>query len=86
MDEESVLYIYQANEIILFAGKWIEIEITMLSEVCQFKKTEVTCFLSYVEDRSKDKHIHIYTNISIIFIIYILCITYISYIYIICLQ
>jgi hypothetical protein len=36
------------NEIILFASKWTELEIIMLSEVSQ-----VACFLSYVEDRAK---------------------------------
>jgi hypothetical protein len=54
-----MLYIYtikfhsavQKDEIVTFAGKWIELEIIMLSEISQSHK--VSCFLSYVESRGK---------------------------------
>jgi hypothetical protein len=32
-----------------FEGKWIQLEL---------RNTNAACFLLYVEDRSKDKHIH----------------------------
>jgi hypothetical protein len=35
-----------------FESKWMQLEDIMLSEV-RFRKTEVACFPSYVEDRSK---------------------------------
>jgi hypothetical protein len=36
----------------LFAGKWMELENFMLSEVSQAqKKSKITCFLSYAETR-----------------------------------
>jgi hypothetical protein len=38
-------------EIMLFAGKWMEMENIMLSEVSQAKKSKVSCFPSYVEAR-----------------------------------
>jgi hypothetical protein len=55
------------NEIILFTSKWMELENIMVSEVSQEQKTKVTCFLSYVEDRSKYKykHYHIYIFLAI---------------------
>jgi hypothetical protein len=39
------------NEIMLLAGKWIELEDIMLNKVSQVQKD--TCFLSCVEDGSK---------------------------------
>jgi hypothetical protein len=39
-----------------FAGKWMEMEIIMLSKVSQVQKDEgpmLACFLSYMEDGSK---------------------------------
>jgi hypothetical protein len=54
------------NEIILIIGKWMKLEIVMLGEVNQVHKDKVCSFLSYVEDRLKDKwrykyeHDHIY--------------------------
>jgi hypothetical protein len=53
----SYLYImefYSAlrmNEILSFAGKWVELENIILSEVSQVQRAKVTCFLSYVEYR-----------------------------------
>jgi hypothetical protein len=41
------------NEIMLFLGKWMELEIITLGKVIQIQKNKVACFLSYVEDRSK---------------------------------
>jgi hypothetical protein len=38
------------NEILSFAGKWVELENIILSEV-RLRKTKSTCFLSYVGDR-----------------------------------
>jgi hypothetical protein len=37
------------KEIMLFAGKWMEMENIMLSEISQAPK--VICYTSYVEDR-----------------------------------
>jgi hypothetical protein len=39
------------NEILLFTGKWIELENIILSEVSQVQKAKSQCFLSYVEYR-----------------------------------
>jgi hypothetical protein len=41
-----------------FEGKWMQLEDVMLNEVSQIRNTKDTCFLSYMEDRSKDKHIY----------------------------
>jgi hypothetical protein len=41
------------NEIVLFVGKWMELEIMMLNEVSQGQKTNVTCFHSYAESSPK---------------------------------
>jgi hypothetical protein len=42
------------SEIMSFARKWIELEITMLSEISQ-TQTHVTCFLSCTEFRGEGK-------------------------------
>jgi hypothetical protein len=42
--------VIKKNKVLLFTGKWMELEI-ISSEVSQFKKTKVACFLSYEEDR-----------------------------------
>jgi hypothetical protein len=41
-----------------FEGKWMQLEDIMLSEVSQDQKHKGHMFLSYMEDRSKDKHIY----------------------------
>jgi hypothetical protein len=41
------------NEIMLFVGKWMELEDIMLSEVNQVQKDKGHIFLPHVEDRSK---------------------------------
>jgi hypothetical protein len=42
---------YQAaikkNKIMSFAGKWVELEILMLSEITQLRKTNIAYSLSY---------------------------------------
>jgi hypothetical protein len=38
------------NKIMLFAGKWMELEILVLSKISQIQKDN-TCFLSYSEPR-----------------------------------
>jgi hypothetical protein len=43
------------NEVMLFAEKWIEVEIITLSEINQAGKTNTKCFLSYAESRPKKK-------------------------------
>jgi hypothetical protein len=41
----------------LFAGKWMVLEIIMLSEISQTEKSNVTCSLSYVDlDLKKKRH------------------------------
>jgi hypothetical protein len=37
--------VIKKNEILLFAGKWMELENIILSEVSQVQKTKVACFL-----------------------------------------
>jgi hypothetical protein len=37
------------NEGMPFVGKWIELEIIILSEISQVKKPNITCFQLYVE-------------------------------------
>jgi hypothetical protein len=39
------------NEILSFAGKWMELENIILREV-RFRKSKATCFVSYVEYRT----------------------------------
>jgi hypothetical protein len=34
------------NEIMSFAGKWIELKVIMWSEISQTQKTSITCFFS----------------------------------------
>jgi hypothetical protein len=41
------------NEILSFAGKWMELENTKLSKVSQAQKTKITCFSSYEGNRPK---------------------------------
>jgi hypothetical protein len=53
----------------VFAGKWLELENIMLSEISQFRKTKVMCFLSYIEDLSKK--INVYTKPNMIIYIFI---------------
>jgi hypothetical protein len=48
------------NEILSFTSKWMELESIILA---RFKKTKITSFLSYVENRSN-------TNTSIIIYTY----------------
>jgi hypothetical protein len=40
------------KEILSFAGKWMELENIILSEVSQVQKAKATCFLLYMKDRS----------------------------------
>lgn len=37
------------NEVIKFAGKWMELQIFILNEVTQLRKTNTKCFLSVVD-------------------------------------
>jgi hypothetical protein len=48
MEYNSVI---KKNEIMLFAGKWMELESIMLIEMNHAQKSKVICFLSYVEAR-----------------------------------
>jgi hypothetical protein len=41
------------NEILSFAGKWMELENIILSEVSQTQRTKIVCFPSYVVFRSR---------------------------------
>jgi hypothetical protein len=43
------------NEILPFAGNWMELENTILSEVSQAQKARSPCFLSYVEYKPSTK-------------------------------
>jgi hypothetical protein len=55
--QNGVLLIIRINDI-GFESKWIELEDILLSEVIQDQKHKDAYFLSYTEDKSKDKHIH----------------------------
>jgi hypothetical protein len=46
------------NNDMWFEGKWMQLENITLSELSRIRNTKATSFLSYVEERSKDKHIH----------------------------
>jgi hypothetical protein len=41
------------NEILSYAGKWMELENIIFSEVSQAQKAKAMCFLSYLEYRNK---------------------------------
>jgi hypothetical protein len=41
------------NEILLFAGKWMELQNIILSEVSQVQKTKIMCSPSYADFRSR---------------------------------
>jgi hypothetical protein len=45
----GILFIHKENEILSFAGKWIELESIILSEVSQVQNTKGHIFLSYAE-------------------------------------
>jgi hypothetical protein len=45
--------VIKKNEILSFAGKWVELEEIVLSKVSQVQKPKATCFLSFVEYRPK---------------------------------
>jgi hypothetical protein len=55
---EKMWYLYamefysaQKNEILSFAGKWMELENTILSEVIRLRRPKAACSLSFVEYR-----------------------------------
>jgi hypothetical protein len=39
------------NEILLFAGKWMELDNIILSEVSRFRRLKATCFFSCMKYR-----------------------------------
>jgi predicted nucleic acid-binding Zn ribbon protein len=63
VDEENVVDIpsgvlcsHKKNEIMSFAGKWIEVEIIILRKnKSRLRRSNITCFLSYAESRLKKK-------------------------------
>jgi hypothetical protein len=59
------------NEILSFTGKWMELENSLQMKKARFRKTKVTCFFSYVEDRSKYKYMHYYIYIYYYILLYI---------------
>jgi hypothetical protein len=48
------------NEVLLFAGKWMELENIMLNEINQVQQDKVMCFLSYVKATYKYKPYNVY--------------------------
>jgi hypothetical protein len=42
------------NEILSFAGKWMELENIILSEISQAQKTKIVCSPSYADSRSRE--------------------------------
>jgi hypothetical protein len=57
------------SEILSFAGEWMELENSMLSEVNQVQKGKGHMFSPYLDDRPKYKykHYHIYKYIQNMF-------------------
>jgi hypothetical protein len=41
------------NKITSFAGKWMQLEVIMLSEIIKLKRPNITCSHSFVEPRPK---------------------------------
>jgi hypothetical protein len=70
------------NEIVLFAGKWMELENTILSEGSQVQKDKVRMFSHKCKINPK---VNVYTNTNICIYKYIYVYTC-TYIYITCLQ
>jgi hypothetical protein len=52
-------YSTRRNNDMEFESKWMQLEDIMLSDVSRDQKQKIHVFLSYMEDRSKDKHIHL---------------------------
>jgi hypothetical protein len=52
------LYSAIRNNNMWLEGKWMQLEDIILSEVRQAQKDKGHMFSSYVEDKSKGKHIH----------------------------
>jgi hypothetical protein len=67
-EEKKMWYIYtmeyysatKKNEIMLFVGKWMELENIMLSKVSQAQEVKGLMFSSYVEARLINAHISTY--------------------------
>jgi hypothetical protein len=49
----GVLFSIKVNESMPFAGKWIELEMTVLSKIIHTQRDKCACFPSYVDSRSK---------------------------------
>jgi hypothetical protein len=47
----GILFSNKKNEILSFAGKWLELENIIFNEVSQFRRPKAAGFLSYVEYR-----------------------------------
>jgi hypothetical protein len=43
------------NKLMSFSGKWMGLEVMMLSEISQ-TQTSIMCFLAYVESRFKKRY------------------------------
>jgi hypothetical protein len=53
----EVLFSYKKkNEIMSFVGKWIELEIILLGKQARLRRTNTTCFLSFVQSRKEDEN------------------------------
>jgi hypothetical protein len=52
VDVQNRVLAIKKNGIMLFAGKCMELENIMLSEVSQSQRSKIECFFSYVEVRS----------------------------------
>lgn len=53
----GVLLSHKKNEIVTFAGKWMEVKTIMLSKISQSQKVKGHMFSSYVEDRKNEKKV-----------------------------
>jgi hypothetical protein len=61
--------VIKKNEVMLFAGKCIELEIIMLNKVSRIRKSKVTCLPLYVEARPERK-MYTYTHFMYTFYIH----------------
>ena len=54
--------IIKKNEIMPFTATWIDLEITIVSEVNQTRKTNIICYHLYSEPKTKMIQINLFTN------------------------
>jgi hypothetical protein len=56
--DHDLWYIYTRNNDMEFEGKWMQWRTSYKLKLARIRNTKDTCFLSYIVDRTKDKHIY----------------------------